>query len=248
MHSYRCQTILFTSWNRAGFLVRTGVQNISFSPVTGAGCPDTPVELNMLQALLGLALCRLHDPVDNWTEFPGEPSKIPRPPKPPVQEDLPATLPVNIYGLERAPCVTAHMFQTHPDDDDALLSFLSGPESGHSLELGSLYGTDGPYAIYTVEQTTLAPKGVRVVAKVAKLGTIPVHDSKSMLSRSGVRDTVINEATLYCGALARLQGTVVPHFYGLLEGYLGADRAPIMIMLLEDVGTPISHSAVDRSA
>lgn len=254
MHIYRCDHIVFTSWNRCGSLNRNSANSIGYTPVTGAGCPDEPSSLNMLELLTALALARLDGSLDRFTAFPGTPGKIPRDvsSRRPPEESLPPTLPVEIYGWEPAMCVRAEMFQTYPEDDDTLINFLSGPADGHVLHFGDFICREGPFELYKVVDTTLASDPNGLIVKVAKLAWRPLYtDTKETVSRATVVDKFVNEAQLFCGPLKHLEGTVVANFHGLFEGYYGPDRAGLMFALFQACGEPValySHEVSTETA
>lgn len=84
-----------------------------------------------------------------------------------------------------------------------------------------------------------------LVAKVVVLSDFPVTDTRRKRGRAAIRAEVRNEAEMFCSPLQALQGTVVPQFHGLYEGYFGANRTDILIMLLEDVGEPVAMTSAE---
>jgi hypothetical protein len=268
MHVYKADRLILTSWLFTVLLQRTGRNTItsSFPMRWGPPPPDWSdwngkraaagekerEYINLFQVLLAAALFDLDEAPDRlWTEFEGMPPTMPASNVPLESPDAPPTVPTALSGWEKENAESqpaqAHFIQTFPEDDDTLGHFLE--LDAHVLALGPVLARGQVYTTFGVEATTFIPasRGApRVVAKVVNLSALPYTDTKWSLSRAAIQRQVREEAALYCGPLAELQGTTVPRFYGLFEGYIDtARRVGVMIMLLEDVGEIIARSCVE---
>jgi len=263
MHVYKCSRTIATSWINTVIISRRSPNLLACSGTLKwgaepAGWPDTwpkdRVYLNLLQILLASALCTLDDPLDRWDTHPHSINMIPRAPRRSLEADVHTapTLPTRLRGWGDGREVHAHFIQTYPEDEDTIGEFLElATDHGHILEFqpGTLLRGQ-MFNSFRVARTTFIdiPPGVKVIARVFNLASMPYADTKWSLSQGAIRRRVRDEAALYCGVLRPLQGNTVSRFFGLFEGHYGKDKHGIMIMLLEDCGPPLAlmREGLDR--
>ncbi|KAL1413050.1 hypothetical protein Q8F55_000799 [Vanrija albida] len=251
MHVYRCDTLVASSWFNTAVLNRTGANELRWSTMLPYGAPRPPADINLFELMLSLALYRSCDPFEPWVDWPGSPGLLPRATAPVFHDpttDLPPTVQTFITGLDANETlqIVTELAQTYPTDEETLLSFFGRAATfGFDLVLGELINRGPIYDTFRVASVEPCDVEHDLVAKVVILSDFPAADTRRERGQAAVRAEVHNEAAMFCGPLQPLQGSLVPQFHGLYEGYFGANRTGILIMLLEDVGEPVAMRSAD---